>query len=156
MPNWCMNNLDISHDNEMVVKNMIARLEAMEQDDYGDYNGLLRCLDPRYEYREACYVDWTETDDGISISFSTAWEPPIEVYEELENQEWQVNASFYEPGLDFAGWFDEGGECRVNNLSEKDDDWFEEDPVGKIIQDQWDILADRESWLDEEDQTEYE
>ena len=49
---------------------------------------------------------------GITFGFDSAWAPPIGVYEALLDQGFSVRAYYYEPGMAFAGVYDEDGdEC---------------------------------------------
>jgi hypothetical protein len=49
-------------------------------------------------------------DGQLRASFSSAWSPPIGIYQELTEQGFDVDAMFYEPAMDFAGTYtsDEG------------------------------------------------
>jgi hypothetical protein len=51
---------------------------------------------------------------GLMLSFESAWSPPIGAYEKLVEQGFQVRAMYYEPGMAFAGIWDNG-----------DDDFYE-------------------------------
>ena len=44
----------------------------------------------------------------MTASFDSAWAPPIGVYEELVEQGYEVRAYYYEPGMCFAGVYDNG------------------------------------------------
>lgn len=48
--------------------------------------------------------------DGVLVqaSFDSAWGPPIGVYEELVDQGYSVKAYYHEPGMCFAGIYDNG------------------------------------------------
>jgi len=48
--------------------------------------------------------------DGVTFGFDSAWAPPIGVYEALMDQGFTIRAYYYEPGMAFAGIFDENGE----------------------------------------------
>ena len=147
MPNWCYNSLEITHEDPEVVRELIDRLKSLEENRYGDLQGFFRGLYPDYEYREATDIDWNEMENSIFASFSSAWEPPIELYEELVDEGWSVTASYYEEGLDFAGIYEDGDNRRLDNLSDYPDEFFETDELGIEIQDEWDILSGRdEDW----------
>jgi hypothetical protein len=45
---------------------------------------------------------------GLSASFDSAWAPPIQVYEEMLEQGYEVVAYYYEPGMEFVGKWDNG------------------------------------------------
>jgi hypothetical protein len=48
----------------------------------------------------------------LHTSFDTAWAPPIAAYEKLEELGFTVKAMYYEPGMCFAGiWEDGNDEC---------------------------------------------
>ena len=49
-------------------------------------------------------------DKGITFGFDSAWSPPTGVYEALMDQGYTVRAYYYEPGMCFAGIFDEDGD----------------------------------------------
>jgi hypothetical protein len=44
------------------------------------------------------------------FSFDSAWSPPIQFYEKLEELGFTVKAKYYEPGMAFCGTFDDGFE----------------------------------------------
>ena len=50
------------------------------------------------------------SDDGLSMnaSFESAWSPPVGVYDALVEQGFAVRAFYYEPGMCFAGVYDNG------------------------------------------------
>jgi len=47
-------------------------------------------------------------EGGIIISFESAWSPPIGAYEKLLDMGFRVLAMYYEPGMAFAGVWDNG------------------------------------------------
>lgn len=51
---------------------------------------------------------------GLMLSFDSAWSPPISAYEKLIEQGFSIRAMYYEPGMAFAGVWDNG-----------DDDFYE-------------------------------
>lgn len=48
--------------------------------------------------------------DGTTLhtSFDSAWSPPVNAYQKLEQLGFRVNAMFYESGMAFAGTYSEG------------------------------------------------
>ena len=57
--------------------------------------------------------DKVEYDDqhdknGITFGFDSAWSPPTGVYEALMDQGFEVRAYYYEPGMAFAGIWEDG------------------------------------------------
>lgn len=66
-------------------------------------------------------------DGQLTASFSSAWAPPIGVYQELTEQGFDVDAMFYEPGMDFAGTYtsDEGELIYTcDDMPQELDDYF--------------------------------
>jgi len=47
-------------------------------------------------------------EGGIIISFDSAWAPPIGAYEKLMDMGFRVLAMYYEPGMAFAGIWEDG------------------------------------------------
>ena len=57
-------------------------------------------------------VDVSEDGTNVTASFESAWAPPIGVYEYLVDDGFEVTAFYYEPGMCFAGkWEDGCDEC---------------------------------------------
>ena len=51
---------------------------------------------------------------GLMLGFDSAWAPPVGAYEKLTAQGFRIRAMYYEPGMGFAGVWDNG-----------DDDYYE-------------------------------
>jgi len=59
--------------------------------------------------------DTVEYDDqhdkhGITFGFDSAWSPPVGVYEALVEQGFTVKAYYYEPGMCYAGIWEDGND----------------------------------------------
>jgi len=50
----------------------------------------------------------TRSGNELSVSFDTAWSPPIGFYERLAVLGFKVNASYFEPGMSFCGSWENG------------------------------------------------
>ncbi len=51
-------------------------------------------------------------DNTIEFGFDSAWAPPVGIYEELVNQGFVVEATYYEPGMAYVGrWYDGYDDC---------------------------------------------
>lgn len=65
-----------------------------------------------------------KVDNGYSVtlSFDTAWSPPINFYDKLVDLEFEVNAMYYEPGVNFCGQYYDGQEetYELNHLTSED------------------------------------
>ena len=93
------------------------------------------------------------SSDHIQLSFDTAWSPPIRFYEELYEQmnadcedmgapDFHIRATYYEPGCDFTGVWEDGDD-RQYGLHDEDDDFFENDEDGQLIDAHYGILDQR-------------
>ena len=45
---------------------------------------------------------------GLTLSFDSAWSPPIQAYEKMLDLGFSIRASYYEPGMCFAGLWEDG------------------------------------------------
>ncbi len=119
MPNWCLNKLTISHeDRSKVMEFVLAYKEGKACEHYlprpadkdwyewnisnwgtkwdiGSDNGEVHGLNP------------TIVDNEATMSFDSAWSPPIGLYKELVLRGFRVVASYFEPGMGYCGvWID--------------------------------------------------
>ena len=62
---------------------------------------------------DACEVSvQANSANSVSLSFDTAWSPPINFYEQMLDLGFGVRAYYFEPGMCFAGrWEDGEDEC---------------------------------------------
>jgi len=134
MPNWCMNKLTISHsDRSKVMEFVHAYKEGKACDHYlpvpRDENGelIVDSSHPNYWYNW-CVNNWgtkwdigsdnnevhglnpTVVDNEASMTFDSAWSPPIGLYEKLHELGFSVEATYFEPGMAFCGIFEDGEE----------------------------------------------
>ena len=90
-----------------------AKLEAATAQNKADYG-----YDNWYDY---CVNEWgtkwdvgaegyeVEIEDGrLTMSFDSAWSPPIQAYEKLTELGFEVRAYYYESGMCFAGIWEDG------------------------------------------------
>jgi hypothetical protein len=49
-----------------------------------------------------------DIDGGIIVSFDSAWAPPTTAYAKLEELGFKILAMYYEPGMAFAGVYEDG------------------------------------------------
>lgn len=62
---------------------------------------------------DSAYGDKPELTEGqtaVTISFDSAWAPPVGAYAALVEQGFEVRAYYYEPGMNFAGIWDNGSD----------------------------------------------
>ena len=49
-----------------------------------------------------------DIDGGLVLGFDSAWSPPIAAYEKLLEMGFEIEAMYYEPGMAYAGVWDNG------------------------------------------------
>lgn len=91
-------------------------------------------------------------DDGrLTLSFDSAWAPPVAFYEKMTQQGFNVRAYYYEPGCAFCGMFDSeyGDDCY--DLSGMDAKEIRE-TIPEDLDEMFGIADDRESWDNEDNE----
>ncbi len=116
MPNWCYNSATFHHSD----KNVIDAFEAeLKKEDAQPLNYLRPNPAGEWEYDwsvsnwgtkwDISPQDWEREDDNtIVMHFDSAWSPPTTLYEFLTENGWDVRAYYHEPGMGFAGKFEDG------------------------------------------------
>ena len=143
MPNWCLNNLTISHENRSKVMQFVrAYKEGKVCDHYlpvprtDDGELIIDQTHPDYWYNW-CVNNWgTKWDIGsdngevhglnptivgneATMSFDSAWSPPIGLYEELDRLGFMVDATYFEPGMGYCGIWHDGDDLYTEYGSDK-------------------------------------
>ena len=54
----------------------------------------------------------SHADNLLECSFSSAWAPPVAAYVALQQMGFEITAFYWEPGMAFAGMFDDEGDHR--------------------------------------------
>ena len=117
MPNWCDNRLTVTHEDKAMTDRFV--------DAYMNNKLCSEFLPPIGEDT----VDWrvanwgqkwdigpgkneeyglhpTVVDNEASVSFASAWQPPLGLYERLVVLGFDVEACYFEPGMSFTGsWY---------------------------------------------------
>ena len=135
MPNWCSNTLVLEHEDPKMVKRALDAFVAGRfldefipvpeelRDAVADHS-TNEALIEKYGYSDwygFCVNEWgTKWDVGndvgineikensIVVYFDSAWAPPIAAYEKLEDLGFKVDAMYNEPGMAFAGKYQDG------------------------------------------------
>jgi len=150
MPNWCDNQLTITHDKPAMVKkakkawksgrflnafipipkelNIVAG-SSSDEFEQAERMKVYAANTKKFGYPHwyaFCPSEWgtkwdigydkdqhddfflNEFDDGFSVSFNSAWSPPVEAYYKLLAMGFKIEAHYYEPGVDFCGSFIDG------------------------------------------------
>lgn len=160
MPNYCNNTLTLRHSDKNKIdslhkaclENKLCHAVIPLPDDLKDTIAPSR--EPNDELLEKYGVDnwydfctsrwgtkWdifdTEVrmneDDSLYVMFTTAWSPPIGVYQALLEQGYDVEAKYFEGGMGFAGTFDNNGDYYYEDMSNIPNDLDEEFGISEWI-----------------------
>jgi|688.fasta_scaffold364940_4 hypothetical protein len=139
MPNWCMNNLTISHADLAKVQEFadaynsgetcqrfIPRPESVNNKDAfaedGWYTWNVNHWGTKWDFGKDKLDDPLVVQDGLaSISFDTAWSPPIQLYDRLVELGYDVDATYFEPGMGFCGVYYNGDDDYVDYGDDKNE-----------------------------------
>ena len=123
MPNWCMNNLTISHDDSTKLQEFVDAynngktcehflpVPSGYYDDQRWYNWCCNNWGTKWDFGKDEYHDPAEiVNHEVDISFNTAWSPPLPAIEQLSLQypELEMTLEYEEE----QGW---GGEMTIVN-----------------------------------------
>lgn len=163
MPNWCMNSLTITGDNDKLyaIKEAADKGEMLQHmvpmpkeylDDQSWYSWRLENWGTKWDIGEAT----VELSDGcLYLSFDTAWGPPTTAYDNYtrDNEDMHIEASYYEPGMCFIGEYDSGlGIDRSLDIDFSDEDWADNIPQDLI--DDWGLDNEYEQWKEWQEEEE--
>ena len=142
MPNWCNNYVEFSCSRELYNKyNMgafqfenllpcpqeLLERSAPNSEDPEE----MRAKYGHPDWYDWCVCNWgckwdieeatPSLDDSYSsevvsgsIGFDTAWSPPIELYKFMESVGFQIDAMYFEGGMAFYGFYQDGNEDTQN------------------------------------------
>jgi hypothetical protein len=137
MPNWCNNTLELEHDDPAMIERARAAMirgeflhefipvpkelseakadfsnneEYIKKYGYSDWYGF--CVNEwgtKWDVGGNDYGSPTITDTGKMIAgFDSAWSPPITAIEKLTMMGFRAKLYYYEPGMCFAGIWEDG------------------------------------------------
>lgn len=118
MPNWCYNSVTLSHEDKSKIDELVSVLS-------NDNSEVFMHLRPRPADQEEGWYEWNcnnwgtkwdvsvhnwerDGDNTILMNFDTAWSPPVALYEFLTEHGWSISALYHEPGMGFAGKYEDG------------------------------------------------
>jgi len=168
MPNWCYNTAEIVANDDDGIRTLKEWAESKE---------ILQSMHPMPEelkYTEGLtegpnWYDWRVNNWGtkwdiepsdvvvegntLRLSFDSAWAPPTGVYDHLQSLGFTVYASYYEPGMDYAGFYEDGSDRSYDNITEyfrttDESDWSDD---MREVDDIWAIQESLELFDEEYD-----
>jgi hypothetical protein len=122
MPNWCENNLILSHKDpeqiERVVKafnenNLLSEFHPMPKDTADWWQWSIDNWGTKWEIGISRGTIERLSPTRVSMSFLSAWSPPVNWYDRMVELGFKVRADYKEYGIGFQGVYDErfGDEC---------------------------------------------
>jgi hypothetical protein len=170
MPNWCNNNITISGPADKIRQ----LWDTAQTADEGKF-GLLEAMAPIGDWEYGTAVDtwgtkWDVNDEGLEIIehgngtaeitgwFDSAWAPPIGAYEKFieANEDCEISASYYEMGMDFAGFWN-GEEEHLDDLHEEYKQPVDErSDLFNRLDEEWGLSEQFEIWDEDEEMLEDE
>ena len=145
MPNWCSNTLMVTHKNTAMIDrvenavNAGKLLEEFSPLGEWEYNAAVEKWGTKWDINSGDVIDRNE--NTITVSFMTAWSPPINFYDELLAQGFEVHAEYFEPGVCFVGKYIDGED---EEYSFETADLLEEIPEDLV--ENWGIRDMMEEW----------
>lgn len=122
MPNWCNNVAYIRHDDVKELEKIVKELEKKDEAEL--FNSLVPNPTGDWQYDwsvenwgtkwDATVYDFKMEPEHLYISFDTAWSPPIQFYNQILALGFEVEAFYYEPGMEFAGYYLDGDDEEFN------------------------------------------
>lgn len=125
MPNWCMNNITVEHEDSGMVdrfekaynsgKTCEEFLPLPEGEDWYDWQ--INNWGTKWDFGadigtdktpEQYALKATRVGNQVSASFDSAWSPPVGLYDKLFELGYNVKATYWEPGMAFCGIWDNG------------------------------------------------
>lgn len=157
MPNWCNNNLTLSHSDPQRVADAVAAFEAGKLLEFllppptseWDYYWCLDNWGTKWDVGgSGCSVELVDPNTAI-FSFDSAWSPPTTAYSRIVEDGWTVDASYCEPGMAFCGRVTTEDGTIYDDYYEYGDQSADtvRDYIGEELDDQWgisDMLSDLE------------
>lgn len=99
--------------NDPVEQELIEAKQAANRKKYGHATWYDFCVSEWGTKWDIGANGGAQVDDQgrmLTLSFESAWSPPVAAYEKLEEQGFRITAMYYEPGMGYCGMYDEHGD----------------------------------------------
>ena len=175
MPNWCNNNIEIEGPAEKIK----ALFDAATAEGSGLLNAMLPMPEELKDTVKGSngdavnWYDWAVSNWGtkwdvdteglefidngqgramITGYFDSAWAPPIEAYNRFleANEDCSVTASYYECGMDFGGFYDNGDDEYLENLRDEFEAGDDASDLYKRLDEEYGLSDQYEEWNEDE------
>lgn len=125
MPNWCCNVVTLRHKDPAMIERAAKAFDRGELlNEFMPMPQELKEGDGWYGWAVSNWgTKWDVGGDGrdpitdpnvLELSFESAWSPPIEAYRAMEEEGFEIEAHYYEPGICFFGSYIEGCEDTID------------------------------------------
>ena len=121
MPNWCMNNLTVSHSDPAKLQEFVDAYNSGKTcehylpvpsgyyDDERWYDWCIQNWGTKWDFGKREHDDPVAIEGNkVEVSFDTAWSPPVEFYQKLVELDYNIRGSYFEPGMSYCGIWDNG------------------------------------------------
>lgn len=161
MPNWCSNTFEVTG-----PKEKIDAFESFLEENQGKEWFNFFAPTPAEFEKEGWYEwnvsnwgtkwncdaqDWNREGDKISFWFDSAWSPPTELYNKIQEQGFTVTAEYLEEGMGFVGEYIDGMDETYEFAEESD-----LDDIPEHLVENWNLHDRFEDWEDEDSEFEEE
>lgn len=149
MPNWCSNTLVLQHSDPAMI---VRAAEAIKEDRLcaefvplggdgpheWDYTLAVENWGSKWDVSQTEVID--QFENSISVAFESAWSPPIAFYDRMVEMGFEVNATYFEPGMGYVGKYIDG-----------EDEEYEIDPedlsnIPEELNEIWAVTEMYEDW----------
>ena len=181
MPNWCNNNITIQGPTETIrqlwedataegsglLNAMVPMPEELKDTVKGSNGDAVNWYDWAVSNWGTKWdvdtegLEFTDNGDGtasIDGWFDSAWAPPIGAYEKFldDMDNCSLTASYYECGMDFGGFYDNGDDEYLENLREEYEAGDDASDLYKQLDDEYGLSEQYDEWdqLNDDDEEE--
>jgi len=160
MPNWCNNNIELSHPDKAMVEraakafadgtllNEFIPLPKELEDTTAPARESDEALVAKYGYSD--WYSWCVNNWGTKWDiFDSPWGPPIQAYEKLEALGFEVRAYYYEPGMGFTGMYEGADEYYDYSGMSADE---AEDMLPETLNEMYGITENMREWEEENEE----
>lgn len=150
MPNWCSNHVMFWHEDPAMIKRLYDAAQRDElfsefvpvptklKETVADHKDNPDNLEEHgySSWYDFCVNEWgtkweasninldlDETANAINGFFETAWGPPIAFYRKLNELGFQIDAEYYEEGMQFCGTYDNANDDQYFNYDFDNENW---------------------------------
>ena len=173
MPNWCNNGITLRHADPAMIERAAKALqegtflqefipcpkELIETVANGQTNEDMVAKHGYSSWYDFNIANWgtkwdvessnVEIEDAntVTAGFDSAWSPPVTAYEQLMDLGFEVEAFYYEPGMQFVGKWDNGSDYCVEYGGQTSE--TVRDMIGEELDDYFAISEQMAQWEEE-------